>query len=168
VILPAPAPPVPVTTDFTLLAVSNVYEYGMLAIREAVVVDPDPGGVLDVDGVIVPVPERDVADDDVRRLGDVEAAAGDDRPALPRMLLFEPTRIMPEHEIVPEMRMTAALVPETALVSEEALFTVTAEALPPPVVPPPWVAQPTSRLVAPPSTAFGSSRTLPLSLDLSL
>ena len=89
-------------------------------------------------------------------------------PELPRMLLFEPTRIMPEHEIVPEMRMTAALVPETALVSEEALFTVTAEALPPPAVPPPWVAQSTSRLVAPPSTAFGSSRTLPLSLDLSL
>src|SRR5688572_13632070 len=70
-------------------------------------------------------------------------------PELPRIDLFEPTVIMPEHEIVPEMRTTLAVVPETALASADELVTVVAEALPPPEVPPPWVAQPT-RPVAPP------------------
>ncbi|MFC7649452.1 hypothetical protein ACFQX6_60485 [Streptosporangium lutulentum] len=50
---------------------------------------------------------------------------------------------MPEQEIVPDTRITAAPLAESALVSAEALLTVVDEALPPPVVPPPWVAHPT-------------------------
>jgi hypothetical protein len=57
-------------------------------------------------------------------------------PALPMMVLFDRTRSMPEQEIVPDTRMTAALVEPTAVVSAEALVTVVAAALPPPVVPP--------------------------------
>src|SRR5688572_17916557 len=48
-------------------------------------------------------------------------------PELPRMLLLEPTRSMPEQEIVPETRITAAFVPEIALVSADALVTVVVE-----------------------------------------
>jgi hypothetical protein len=64
-------------------------------------------------------------------------------PELPRMVLSEPTVIIPEQEIVPEMRTTRAVVPETALDRAEELVTVVVAADPPPVVPPPWVAQPT-------------------------
>src|SRR5262245_44264938 len=71
-------------------------------------------------------------------------------PALPRIDLFEPTVIMPEQEMLPEIRTTRAVVPETALDSAEELVTVVAAALPPPVVPPPWVAQPTRPVLLPP------------------
>ncbi|WP_347586440.1 hypothetical protein [Acrocarpospora sp. B8E8] len=54
---------------------------------------------------------------------------------------------MPEQEIVPDTRITAAPVPEAALVRADALVTVVVAALPPPVVPPPWVAQPTRPVV---------------------
>ena len=64
-------------------------------------------------------------------------------PALPMIVLFERTRIMPEQEIVPDTRMTAAELEPAAVVSAEALVTVVVAALPPPVVPPFWVAQPT-------------------------
>src|SRR4029079_14581657 len=64
-------------------------------------------------------------------------------PELPRIVLFERTRSMPEHEIVPEIRITDALDEPTAVVSALALVTVVVAALPPPVVPPFWVAQPT-------------------------
>ncbi|MFJ6164512.1 hypothetical protein ACIQH6_05280 [Micromonospora orduensis] len=50
---------------------------------------------------------------------------------------------MPEQEMVPDTRITAAPVAFSALVSAEALVTVVVAALPPPVVPPFWVAQPT-------------------------
>ncbi|MGC4746378.1 hypothetical protein ACLQ28_12025 [Micromonospora sp. DT201] len=50
---------------------------------------------------------------------------------------------MPEQEMVPDTRITAAPVALRALVSAEALVTVVVAALPPPVVPPFWVAQPT-------------------------
>ncbi|WP_327699172.1 hypothetical protein [Streptomyces sp. NBC_00459] len=50
---------------------------------------------------------------------------------------------IPEQLIVPETRITDALPDEIALLSADALLTVTVEALPPPVVPPPCVAQPT-------------------------
>jgi len=50
---------------------------------------------------------------------------------------------MPEHEMVPEIRITDALVAPSAVVSALALVTVVVGALPPPVVPPFWVAQPT-------------------------
>ncbi|MEV6799154.1 hypothetical protein AB0M91_12535 [Micromonospora rifamycinica] len=53
------------------------------------------------------------------------------------------TRSMPEQLMVPETRITAAPVAFNALVSAEAVVTVVAPALPPPVVPPFWVAQPT-------------------------
>jgi hypothetical protein len=43
---------------------------------------------------------------------------------------------MPEQEIVPDTRMTAAELEPTAEVRAEALVTVVVAALPPPVVPP--------------------------------
>ena len=49
-------------------------------------------------------------------------------PELPRIVLFERTRSMPEHEMVPETRITAAPVEPSALVSAEALVTVVADA----------------------------------------
>src|SRR5687767_11667927 len=64
-------------------------------------------------------------------------------PELPRIVLFERTRSMPEQEIVPDTRITAALVEASAVVSADALVTVVVAALPPPVVPPFWVPQPT-------------------------
>src|SRR5690606_2931430 len=64
-------------------------------------------------------------------------------PELPRMVVFDRTRIMPEHEIVPETRITFALSLLTAELSADALVTVVAGAFPPPVVPPFCVAQPT-------------------------
>ena len=64
-------------------------------------------------------------------------------PGLPRIVLLEVTLSIPEQEIVPDTRMTAAPLADSALVSPEALLTGTVAALPPPVVPPPWVAQPT-------------------------
>ncbi len=61
----------------------------------------------------------------------------------PRMLLLLPTLSMPEQLIVPDTRITAALDELTAERSADSLVTVVEEALPPPVVPPFWVAQPT-------------------------
>jgi hypothetical protein len=69
-------------------------------------------------------------------------------PALPMMVLFDRTRSMPEQEMVPETRMTAAELEPSAVVSAEALVTVVVAALPPPVVPPFWVAQPTRSVIA--------------------
>src|SRR6185369_16219329 len=71
-------------------------------------------------------------------------------PAFPMIVLFERTRSMPEQEIVPDTRITAALVEPSALVSADALVTVVVAALPPPVVPPFWVAQPTRPVEPPP------------------
>jgi hypothetical protein len=68
-------------------------------------------------------------------------------PALPMMVLLERTRSMPEQEMVPETRMTAALAEPTAVVSASALVTVVAAAPPPPLVPPFWVPQPTRAVV---------------------
>src|SRR3954464_11894078 len=63
-------------------------------------------------------------------------------PGLPRIVLFDCTRSMPEHAMLPEIRITAALLDEIALVRADALVTVVAGALPPPGVPPFCVAQP--------------------------
>src|SRR5262245_38096978 len=57
-------------------------------------------------------------------------------PELPMIVLLEATRSMPEQEIVPDTRITAALDAERALVRADAVVTVVAEAPPPPVVPP--------------------------------
>src|SRR4051812_27555889 len=51
-------------------------------------------------------------------------------PALPMMVLFDRTRSMPEHEMVPDTRMTAAELEPTAVVNAEALVTVVVAALP--------------------------------------
>lgn len=58
--------------------------------------------------------------------------------------MLDRTRSMPEQVMVPDTRITAAPVAFSALVSAEAVVTVVMAALPPPVVPPFWVAQPTS------------------------
>jgi hypothetical protein len=86
-------------------------------------------------------------------------------PELPRIVLFERTRSMPEHEIVPEIRITDALVAPSAEVSADALVTVVTAALPPPVVPPFWVAQPTRPVWwdGAGSTAAGRCRPAPAS-----
>jgi hypothetical protein len=57
--------------------------------------------------------------------------------------LSDATRSIPEHEIVPDTRMTAGPLRDSALDRAEALVAVVAAALPPPVVPPPCVAHPT-------------------------
>src|SRR5689334_9521501 len=69
-------------------------------------------------------------------------------PALPMMVLFDRTRSMPEQEMVPETRMTAAELEAAGEVRAEALVTVVVAALPPPVVPPFWVPQPTRSVMA--------------------
>src|SRR3712207_4495537 len=60
----------------------------------------------------------------------------------PIRVLFEATFCMPEIEIVPDTRMTAGLDDCMAEISADELVTVTGDALPPPVVPPPCVAHP--------------------------
>src|SRR5688572_16580923 len=76
-------------------------------------------------------------------------------PALPRIVLFDATRSMPEQEIVPDTRITDALLELSALDNADELVTVVLDALPPPVVPPFCVAQPTrpvcGGVVVPPS-----------------
>ena len=64
-------------------------------------------------------------------------------PLAPRIVLFDPIASIPEHEIVPETRTTAAPVPDAALTSADELVTVVAAADPPPVVPPFCDAHPT-------------------------
>src|SRR5689334_5761714 len=80
-------------------------------------------------------------------------------PALPMTVLLDRTRSMPEQEMVPETRMTAAELEPSAVVSAEALVTVVVPALPPPVVPPFWVAQPTRS--ATPARVLGGAPAAP-------
>jgi hypothetical protein len=49
---------------------------------------------------------------------------------------------LPDRVIVPETRITRQPLACILLIRSAAVLTVTAVALPPPVVPPPWVAQP--------------------------
>src|SRR5687767_9217147 len=67
-------------------------------------------------------------------------------PDAPRIVLFDPTLIIPEQENELVTRTTEAFVPLTAEASADELPTLTDELLPPPVVPPFWVAQPTRPL----------------------
>jgi hypothetical protein len=104
-------------------------------------------------------------------------------PALPMIVLWDRTRSMPEQEMVPDTRITAALLEPSAVVSADAEVTVVVAALPPPVVPPFWVAQPTrsstpnvrggaagtgaavafgASATAPPASRTGSARPAPI------
>src|SRR3954470_20903332 len=65
-------------------------------------------------------------------------------PHTPTSVLFEPTLIDPVIE--PLIQTTAALVPLMAAFRSASVVTVLGAALPPPVVPPDWAAQPTSAL----------------------
>ncbi|GLY47073.1 hypothetical protein Lesp01_07290 [Lentzea sp. NBRC 102530] len=62
----------------------------------------------------------------------------------PSIVLFDATFVMLGNEMVPDTRITAALDDFAAATNADAVVTVIGEALPPPVVPPPCVAQPTS------------------------
>ena len=55
----------------------------------------------------------------------------------PSMVLFEATFVMLDSEIVPDTRITAAPDAFAAATNADAVVTVTGDALPPPVVPPP-------------------------------
>ena len=65
-------------------------------------------------------------------------------PQAPRIVLFEPIVMSPE--MVPLTTMTRAVVPPAAELSALALVTVVDEAVPPPVVDPPCIAQPKAAL----------------------
>jgi hypothetical protein len=70
---------------------------------------------------------------------------------------------MLDNVIVPDTRTTAALDDCTAELKAAAVVTVTGLALPPPDVPPPWVAQPTSAGAA---AADGTNNAMPTNAEL--